>query len=63
MSDYLPSFKKNLEVEGKNALTIKSYLSDMRHFRRWFEQTTGVSFPLEVITALGIDVYKTHLVR
>jgi site-specific recombinase XerD len=39
MSDYLLSFKEHLEAEGKSALTVKSYLSDMKHFRRWFEET------------------------
>jgi site-specific recombinase XerC len=44
MSDYLPSFKNNLEAEGKSAFTIESYISDMEHFRRWLEETPGDSF-------------------
>jgi len=33
----LKNFKKYLEKEKKNPLTIKNYLSDVRHFLEWIE--------------------------
>jgi len=63
MSDYLLSFKENLEAGGKSTLTVKSYLSDMKHFSRWFEETTGESFGPETITSLDVHTYKAHLLK
>jgi len=61
MSNYLPTFEKSLQAEGKSPLTIKSYLSDMRHFAQWFEKTTGEAFKPQAITSLDVQCYKAYL--
>jgi integrase/recombinase XerC len=63
VSDYLLSFKENLEAGGKSALTVKSCLPDTKHFRRWFEETTGESFGPEAVTAPDVHTYKAHLLK
>jgi site-specific recombinase XerD len=65
------SFKKYLLAENKNSLTIKNYLSDLRHFTGWlifkfriqnsdFDLESRISeiFSLETITE-----YKAYLVE
>ena len=63
MSDHLSTFEKSLQAEGKSPLTIKGYLSDMRTFAQWFEETTGEPFQPQTITPLDVHSYKGHLLR
>jgi site-specific recombinase XerD len=61
MSDHLPAFAQALIREGKRPLTIKSYLSDLRHFAQWFQGTNGEALAPARITLLDVRAYKAHL--
>lgn len=61
MNDLFDSFAQALTREGKSALTIASYLSDLNHFAIWFSQTNGEAFSPQGITLLDVRAYKSHL--
>jgi len=63
MTNYLSTFEESLQAEGKSPSTVRGYLSDMRSFARWFEETTGESFGPEAVTALDVHTYKAHLLK
>ena len=42
-------------------MTIRGYLSDLRHFSRWFAQTNGEELAVELITPIDVKEYKHFL--
>jgi site-specific recombinase XerD len=61
MDNPFTDFTETLAREGKSALTIKSYLSDLRHFAVWFTQTNGETFSPQGITLLDVRAYQAHM--
>jgi integrase/recombinase XerC len=61
MDNLFSDFTQALTREGKSALTIASYLSDLNHFATWFSQTSGEAFSPQGITLLDVRAYKSHL--
>jgi integrase/recombinase XerC len=56
-----PEFEAHLTAQDKSAHTIKGYLSDLRRFARWFEQTNGYALSPEGITAIDVRQYRQYL--
>ena len=54
-------FKAHLENQDRAPATIKSYLSDLRQFARWFAQTNGQELTLPAVTALDVRDYRQAL--
>ena len=62
MSHQFSDFQQALLEEGKSPRTIRSYLSDLRHFATWFAQTNGEELAPQRITLLDVRYYRSHLV-
>jgi len=67
LSNLEASFKQYLLAENTNHLTIKNYLSDLRHFMGWLAftiQSRGKSFditnPIFFINEALVSEYKTY---
>jgi integrase/recombinase XerC len=58
---FVKEFEEYLFENDKAALTVKGYLSDLRCFVRWFEQTNGEAFTLQVVTPTDIREYRQFL--
>ena len=56
-----PDFEAHLAAQDKSAHTIKGYLSDLRRFGRWFQQTNGYDLFPEGITAIDARQYRQYL--
>jgi len=54
-------FEEYLLENDKAALTVKGYLSDLRCFVRWFEQTNGEAFTLRAVTPTDVREYRQFL--
>jgi integrase/recombinase XerC len=54
-------FEEYLLENDKAALTVKGYLSDLRCFVRWFEQTNGEAFTLQAVTSTDVREYRQFL--
>ena len=61
MTDHFDEFEQALVEEGKSPLTVKNYLSDLKHFATWFEGTNGEALAPQRITLLDVRAYKSHL--
>jgi len=59
--DFLTTFAENLKAEGLSENTLGSYLSDLRRFAQWFEETNGEAFKPEAITPIDVGEYKSYL--
>jgi site-specific recombinase XerD len=59
--EILESFGKWLVEQDKASLTVKGYLSDLRCFARWFEQTNGENFSLQAVTPTDVREYRQFL--
>jgi site-specific recombinase XerD len=57
----LERFAAWLKEEDKGEKTIRTYLSVLKQFVVWFEQTEGESFDPESITALQIQDYRSYM--
>lgn len=58
--ELLEFFKSQLLSEKKKVspITLKNYLSDIRHFIQWFERTTGRTISPTDISEDTIQLYK-----
>ena len=54
-------FQNYLEMQDRSAATVASYISDLRQFARWFEQTNGDTVTPERVTALDIRDYRQYM--
>jgi integrase/recombinase XerC len=54
-------FEEYLLENDKAFLTVKGYLSDLRCFVRWFEQTNGEAFALQTVTPTDVREYRQYL--
>ena len=54
-------FEEYLLENDKAVLTVKGYLSDLRCFVRWFEQTNGETFTLQAVTPTDVREYRQFL--
>ena len=54
-------FENYLLENNKAVLTVKGYLSDLRCFVRWFEQTNGEAFTLQAVTPTDVREYRQFL--
>ena len=61
MSDLFEQFKTYLADHDRAALTIAGYLSDLRLFARWFEQTNGEAFTPQAVTPTDVREYRQQL--
>lgn len=61
MTDLFNRFESYLADHDRAALTIAGYLSDLRLFARWFEQTTGEVFTPQAVTPTDVREYRQHL--
>jgi site-specific recombinase XerD len=55
-------FLTELSREEIAATTIRSYHSDLAHFARWFEGSTGEAFTAAAVTPTDLRDYRSHLV-
>jgi len=60
----LDQFKEYLFSQDNKAskLTVKNYLSDIRHFIKWFEAQYQVSFDPQHITTTTIELFKKAMI-
>lgn len=61
MTDLFNRFESYLADHDRAALTIAGYLSDLRLFARWFEQTNGEAFTPQAVTPTDVREYRQHL--
>ena len=61
MSDLFEQFKAYLVDHDRAALTISGYLSDLRLFARWFEQTNAECFTPQAVTPSDVREYRQYL--
>ena len=54
-------FGNYLLENDKAVLTVKGYISDLRCFVRWFEQTNGEAFTLQAVTPTDVREYRQFL--
>ena len=60
MPDFL-TFEAHLTQQDRSPATVSSYLSDLRQFARWFEQSNGDALTPERVTVLDIRDYRQHM--
>ena len=56
----LTDFEKHLSEQDRSLLTTRGYLSDLRQFMIWFEQTNGETFALESVTPTDVREYRQY---
>ena len=61
MTDLFKRFESYLADHDRAALTIAGYLSDVRLFVRWFEETTGEAFTPQDVTPTDVREYRQQL--
>lgn len=54
----LDDFETYLTEQDRATLTIRGYLTDLRQFVRWFEQTNGQSFTIEAVTPTDVREHR-----
>ena len=57
----LTDFENHLREQGRTATTVRSYLSDLRQFARWFRQTNGEDLRPERVTATDVREYRQYM--
>lgn len=59
----IEEFKEALEnrPEGVSPYTVRDYLSALRKFNGWFEQTNGETLRIRNVTAIDVRDYKEYL--
>jgi integrase/recombinase XerC len=60
VGDWLDSFERYLEKQGRSELTIRSYLSDLKVFSAWYEQLNGEVFTPEYLTGTDLREYRNY---
>jgi len=63
MSDLFKRFERYLADHDRAALTITGYLSDLRLFARWFQQTNGEAFTPRAVTPTDVREYRQHMLN
>ena len=61
MDDLLQDYRDYLYDQDKSEQTIKAYMTDLRSFSRWFQQSTGEPLNLENITPAEIIDYRSAM--
>lgn len=59
----LADFETHLRTQGRSPHTIRSYLSDLRQFARWFRQTNGEDLLPERVTAIDVREYRQYMLN
>lgn len=54
-------YRDYLYNKEKSSLTIEGYLSDLRHFVDWFEESTGENFAPENVTEVDVKQYVAFM--
>jgi site-specific recombinase XerD len=62
VTDDIADFTAELHRQEVAEKTVRSYRSDLAHFRRWFEGSTGEAFRAGAVTPTDVRDYKAHLV-
>ncbi len=57
----LSAFEAWLRSQDRSGHTIRSYLSDLRQFAAWFEQSNGEACTPSLVTAVDVREYRQHL--
>jgi len=57
----ITDFKEFLERENKSANTIKSYISEVKLFLKWLEETEGREIKIDEVFTGDIKAYKEYL--
>ena len=57
----ITDFKSFLERENKSANTIKSYISEVKLFLKWLEETEGREIKIDEVFTGDIKAYKEYL--
>ena len=60
MRDLFEQFEAYLADHDRAPLTIAGYLSDLRLFARWFEQTNGEAFTPQAVTPSDMRKYRQN---
>jgi len=60
MKKLLP-YERYLIAQDKAPQTVRGYLSDLRLFVRWFEQSNGEAFEPQVVTPSDVRTYRQYL--
>lgn len=55
------NFARYLEAKDRSPLTIRGYISDLKKFARWFEQTNGEALSPHNLTAADLREYRQYL--
>jgi integrase/recombinase XerC len=63
MSRYFEPFREYLIQLGRAERTIAGYLTDIRTFARWFEQTNGYSLAPNNLTPTDVREYRQYLLN
>ena len=58
---HLQAYENYLIANDKAPQTVRGYLSDLRMFERWFEQSTGEAFEPQAITPSDVRAYRDYL--
>jgi len=58
MATMIDEFQTHLNQRDLSALTIRGYVADLRHFKRWFEQSNGEALAVDLITPIDVKDYK-----
>lgn len=56
-------FKSELARQGKSAATQRGYLSGLRDFAAWVEQTYGEPFDPRRLVREDVRAYRSHLLN
>jgi len=54
-------FERHLRTQDRPSTTIRSYLSDLRQFASWFQQTNGERPTLQTITPTDLREYRQYM--
>src|SRR5512137_1613145 len=54
-------FKQYLIKQDRAENTIRGYISDLKHFSRWFKETNGEEFSPELLTSTDVRQYRQYL--
>lgn len=63
MSDFIDNFAQYLQAKEASPKTVVNYLSDLRHFARWFAASNGQQLALIEITPTDVREYKGYLLN
>lgn len=54
-------YQKYLSSKGKSLHTVKNYISDLRQFAKWFEESMEEKFSPDKITEIDVRGYRSYL--